>query len=98
MTRWRNNPSDLQALATQSFLMKEIVPLSQDLSAVGNAGLGALEYLDRGERPPDGWTRQQFALLEQAQKPKAQLLLMVVPAVQKLVEACSGQKAPSPLK
>jgi len=98
LTRWRNNPSDLQAVATQSFLMKEIVPLSQDLSAVGNAGLGALEYLDRGERPPEGWTRQQFVLLEQAQKPKAQLLLMVVPAVQKLVEACSGQKAPPPLK
>jgi hexosaminidase len=98
LIRWRNNPSDLQAQAAQTFLVKEIVPLSQDLSAVGTAGLGALEYLDRGERPPDTWTTQQFALLEQAQKPKAQLLLMVVPAVQKLIEASSGQKARHPQK
>jgi hexosaminidase len=94
LIRWRNNPSDLQALATHSFLIKEIVPLSQDLSAVATAGLQAIDYIDRGERAPDAWTTQQFALLEQAQKPKAQLLLMVAPSVQKLVEASSGQKAP----
>jgi hexosaminidase len=98
LTRWRDNASDLQALASQSFLIKEIVPLSQDLSAAGNVGLGALEYLDRGVRPPDAWTTEQFALLEQAQKPKAQMLLMIVPAVQKLVEASSGQKTPPPQK
>ena len=98
LTRWRNNPSDLQALAAQSFLIKEIVPLSQDLSAVAAAGLQALDYLDRGERPPGAWTTQQFALLEQAQKPKAQLLLIIVPSIQKLVEASAGRKAPSPPK
>jgi len=98
LIRWRDNQANLQALETQSFLLQEIVPLSQDLSAVAATGLQALDYLDRGERAPDAWATQQFALLAEAQKPKAQLLLMIVPSVQKLVEASSGQKAPSPQK
>jgi len=98
LTRWRDNQSNLQALETQSFLLKEIVPVSQDLSAVAASGLQALDYIDRGERAPDAWAQQQFALLQEAEKPKAQLLLMVAAPVQKLVEASSGLKAPSPPK
>jgi hexosaminidase len=98
LTLWRDNQTRLQPLETQSFLLKEIVLLSQDLAAIGTTGLQALDYIDRGERAPAAWATQQFALLEQAQKPKAQLLLMVAPAVQKLVEASSGQKAPPPQK
>ena len=93
LARWRDNQTKLQPLESQSFLLKEIVPLSQDLSAVAAAGLQALDYIDRGERAPSAWATQQFALLEQAHKPKGQLLLVVAPSVQKLVEASSGQKA-----
>jgi hexosaminidase len=98
LTRWRDNQNNLQPIETQSFLLKEIVPLSQDLSAVATVGLQALDFLDRGERAPSAWATQQFALLEQAQKPKAQLLLVVAPSVQKLIEAGSGKKAPVPSK
>jgi len=98
LTLWRDNQNNLQPLEAQSFLLKEIVPLSQDLSTVSATGLQALDYIDRGERAPEPWAAQQFALLEQAQKPKAQLLLVVVPSVQKLVEASSGLKAPTPQK
>ncbi|MGD0513751.1 MAG: family 20 glycosylhydrolase, partial [Terriglobales bacterium] len=87
LIRWRDNQSNLQALGTQSFLLTEIIPLAQDLSAVATTGLQALDYLDRGERASDDWATQQFAVLAEAQKPKAQLLLMVAPSVQKLVEA-----------
>jgi hexosaminidase len=98
LTRWRDNQTNLQPFENESFLLKEIVPVSQDLSAVAAVGLQALDHLDRGERASDTWAAQQFALLEQAQKPKAQLLLMVAPSVQKLVEASRGQKAPPPKK
>ena len=98
LTRWRDNQSHLRGLEAQSFLLTEIVPLSQALSAAAASGLQALDYIDRGERAPDAWTKQQLALLDEAQKPKAQLLLMVVPPVLKLVEASSGQKAPPPPK
>jgi hexosaminidase len=92
LTRWRDNQNQLQALETQSFLLTEVASLSQDLSAVAATGLQALDYLDRGERAPDSWAAQQFAFLAEAQRPKAQLLLMVAPSVQKLVKASSGQK------
>lgn len=98
LTAWRDDQNNLQALEDHSFLLKEIVPLSQDLSAVATTGLQAVDYIDRAERPPNAWAEQQFVLLDQAQKPKAQLLLMVAPSVQKLVEASSGQKAPPPQK
>jgi hexosaminidase len=96
LIRWRDNQSNLQPLESQSFLLKEIVPLSQELTGVALTGLQALDYMDRRERAPAAWATEQFALLEEAQKPKAQLLLVVVPSVQKLVEASSGQKAPPP--
>jgi hexosaminidase len=98
LIRWRDNQTGLQGLESESFLLKEIVPLSQDLSTIASIGLQALDYLDRGETAPPAWATQQFTLLEQAQKPRAQLLLMVAPPVQKLVEASSGQKAPTPQK
>jgi hexosaminidase len=94
LKRWRDNQSSLQAFETRSFLLKEIIPVSQDLSAVAATGLQALDYIDRGERATDAWARQQFALLQAAEEPKAQLLLMVAPTVRKLVESSSGLKAP----
>jgi hexosaminidase len=87
LARWSDNQADLQPLATKSFLLQEVIPLSQDLSALGSAGLQALDYLDRGEAAPAEWRAQQLALIEQAKKPKAQVLLMVAAPVQKLVEA-----------
>ena len=96
LTLWRDNQTNLQPLEAQSFLVKEIAPLSQNLAAVATGGLQALDYIDRGERAPEAWATQQFTLLEQAQKPQAQLLLMVAPSVQKLVEASSGLKASAP--
>ena len=91
LTRWSSNQTDIEATSERSFLMKEVVPLSQNLSALGNAGLEALEFLDRGNGAPQEWRTRQLALIEQAKKPQAQLLLMVAPSVQKLVEAAAGQ-------
>src|SRR5437870_2348640 len=87
LSRWRDNQIELQPLAEKSFLVKEVLPLSQNLSTLGTAGLAALDYMDHGERAPDQWRSQQLALIEQAKKQQAQLLLMIAPAVQKLIEA-----------
>jgi hexosaminidase len=91
LTRWRNNETEIQASAERSFLMKEVVPLSQSLSVLGTAGLEALDFLDRGNGAPQDWKTKQLAAIEEAKKPKAQVLLMVAPAVQRLVEAAAGQ-------
>ncbi len=87
LTTWRDNDARLHSLLEQSFFLQEDVPLSQDLSALGAAGLQALDYLDGGQTAPDSWKTQQLALVEQAMTRKADLLLMVVAPVQQLVEA-----------
>jgi len=92
---WRDNDSKLQPLIGRSFLLEEVAPLSQNLSTLGAAGLAALDFIARGEKPSEEWKAQQAAVIEEARKPKAQLLLTVAPAVTKLVEAASFQK-PSP--
>ena len=91
--RWRDNEIELQPLFGQSFLLKEVAPISQNLSALGAAGLAALDYLDRREHPAAAWVTQQLAVAEEAKKAQAQLLLVVVPAVEKLIQASAGQAA-----
>ena len=48
------------------------------------------DAIAKGQPASDSWKSQQFAVIEQAKKPKAQLLLIPAPAVQKLVEAASA--------
>jgi len=87
LTLWRDNHARLMPQLENSALLKEVGPLSQDLSILGSAGLQALDLLQAGNAAPEQWRMQQLALIEQAKKPRAALLLMVTPSVQKLVEA-----------
>jgi hypothetical protein len=63
---------------------------SQNLSSISAAALHGLDYLDRGEKPPAEWEQQQLTLVQQAYQPKAQVLLMVCPAIQKLIQFSAG--------
>jgi hexosaminidase len=92
LTKWRDNDEKLRPLAEKSSLVQEVAPISQNLSALSIAGLQALDYLDRGEKAPDAWKTQRLALAQQAIQPKAQLLLMVAPPIQKLIQASAGDK------
>jgi hexosaminidase len=97
-TQWRDNGKKLQPLIDRSFLVKEIEPLSQDLSLLGVWGLAALDALAHGQEVSDSTKAQQLAALEQVKKPKGQLLLIPASAVQRLIEAvspggtCAGAK------
>jgi len=90
LTTWRDNDAILQSLAQRSFLVKEVTANSHDLSTLGAAGLAALDAITKGQPAPDSWKVQQLALIDQVKKPEAQLLLVPVPAVQKLIEAAAA--------
>jgi hexosaminidase len=89
LTLWRDNDAKLHPLLRQSSLLQESTPLSQNLAMLAAAGLQALDYLDRGQPEPDLWKTQQMAVIDQAKKPNAGLLLVVTAPVQQLVEASS---------
>ncbi len=90
---WRNNDAKLHAMLEQSSLLQEDIPISQNLAMLGAAGLQALDYLDKGQAEPDLWKTQQLAVIEQAKKPVAGLLLQVTAPVEQLVQAASNSPA-----
>ena len=92
LNKWKDNEVQLEPAAQNSALVQEVVPVSQNLSALASAGLQALDYLDRGEKAPQAWKTQQIALAQSAIQPKAQVLLMIASPVQKLVQASAGDK------
>ena len=91
LTHWRNNDAALKPMIEDSFLLQEVVPLSQDLAAVSAAGLEALDYLAGGSKPDAAWLARQHVLLDDAAKPRAELLLKIVTPVGKLVDAAANR-------
>ena len=89
LAAWSTNDAVFSELAQKSFLAREAAATSRDLSAVGNAGLAALDAISAGKPLSAGQQSQFASALAEAAKPKIQLLLVPVPAVQKLVKLAS---------
>ncbi len=79
LTAWRDQYGALRPLFAAPSLAAELDPVSRDVSALAVAGLEALD----GSPAPPGWAE----LLERAKKPRAELLIVILDAVRKLVEA-----------
>ncbi len=91
LSSWRDNDTKLRPQIAASFLLQEDDSLSRNLSLLGDAGLQAMDYLDHNRKPTSDWTAQQTAMIQQASKPSAQLLLKVAGPAQKLVLAASAE-------
>jgi len=87
LTRWRDNDSILKPGDSQSFLLREAAPVSRDLSALAAAGLQSLDYLDHREIAPTNWAAEQLSMIQQMQKRPSAVVIMILPSVQRLVEA-----------
>jgi len=86
LTLWRDNSAALVPDMKRSSLLQEVAPLAEDVSALATAGLKALDYLEKGGVAPKSWVDAQSGLLTRAAKPRAELLIMIVPSIRKLVE------------
>jgi hexosaminidase len=93
LTLWGDNDAKLHPLLTQSALLQEDIQLSQNLSAVSAAGLQALEYIDKSQSAPDDWKAQQLAMIDQAKKRSADLLLMIAVSVRQLIDPDGNRQA-----
>lgn len=74
LRRWRENDGALRALIDASPALAEVRPVADDLRDVADIGLAAM-----GAAPS-----ATSAALERAAQPKAEVLLMIVPAVRAL--------------
>jgi hexosaminidase len=117
---WQGNHSRLKPLLADSLPLREVAPLSEDLSRLASVGLEALLFLERHERAPAAWVSQARQELESAAGPdftvsmhmeatgswpapgtwwsdrktsrkRAELEIMVVPAIARLVERAASQ-------
>ncbi len=93
LTVWRDNEAELQPQIASSFLLKEDAKLTHNLSEAGVAGLQAMGYIDSGKQGPNDWVAQCNTTLNDAAKPNTQMLLMVIPSVEKLVNMAAGISA-----
>ena len=87
LVKWRDNDAALRPVLEDSFLLKEIIPLSKEMALLAEAGLQALDYLEKKEQPPMSWLDNLLPLLTPPEKPEYELEIMIVPAIRKLAEA-----------
>jgi hexosaminidase len=85
-TRWAANDAKFQPLADDNALLAEIQPLSQDLSALGSAGLRILDYLESSQPAPEDWLSEQAKELARMQRPRNEVVLAAVRPVKLLLD------------
>jgi hexosaminidase len=90
LIEWRDNHSKLKPILEVSLLLKEIIPLSEDVSSLAEAGLQAMDYLESKKQSPGSWAENTSSLLIRPQKPEYELVIMIVPAIRKLVNAAKS--------
>ena len=89
LTQWRNGAPTLQPVFESSYLLVGVAPLTESLAGAAASGLDALGYLEAQKKPDPAWLAKQLEALDRAKQPKAAVLLMIEPAVRKLVEAAA---------
>jgi hexosaminidase len=94
LVKWQGNHAILKPLLEQSFLLMEDQPLSEDLATLSAAGLQALDALGKSQPLPEAWRTEQLTVVERSMKPRANLVIMVAPSIQKLIEAASSHSSP----
>ena len=92
LNQWIGLNGPIQALAQQSYLVKDAVPAASALSQSSALSLNALDRIHQGLPLTDDFKKQQIDALNvfETQAHKSQLTLPARPAFQKLIEAASN--------
>jgi hexosaminidase len=90
LTVWRDNAGELEPILEQSYLLKEIGPLSEMVAGLTTIGLEALDYLGAQQGPQQAWKEKAALMIERAEKPQAEMLIAIVAPIKKLVEAANA--------
>jgi hexosaminidase len=89
---WQTSGASLGPVIDRSPALKEIKPLAQNLTQLGETGLEAISYLKLGMPPPKEWRGTSLAKLDEAAKAYGALEFVVVAGVKQLVNAAGEVK------
>jgi hexosaminidase len=92
LTEWRDNDAVLHPLLGQSFLLRELMPVSQNLTRIAAVGLDALGDIETKRKLTASAHARQVAVIDDAARPRAELLIMIAPGVRALVDAAGPRK------
>jgi hexosaminidase len=87
---WQANHARLKVVIDQSPVLQEIETLSADLASIATLGLEALKYLEAGKTASQRWITGKRKVIEAAKKPRGQVEIMVITAVDALAQAAGG--------
>jgi len=96
LNRCIENESNLKHMLEGSYLLRETLPVSDMITELCRRGLQALDYLAAAQSPPEDWRKQTADLLSIAEKPQAEMMIAIVPAIRELIEAVPGSAGVSP--
>ncbi len=90
LMRWRQVNPTFEKLSDELPILQEAVPVAQRLSLVSAAAMEAIAALSSGNAPASAWTERKLRVIEIAEKDiKAQVRLIVLPAIKELIIAAS---------
>ena len=89
---WVRQHDQLLPEIERSPVLREVQTISQDLAALGQIGLTALDLLKQGKRPSSNWVSSSLTTIEQSRIPRAQVRLMICDTMEKLVQRVAGKK------
>jgi hexosaminidase len=90
LQEWVDNDGTLRPLLEKSKDAKEALPLSKDLSEISRLGLEALDFLKSGKSAPGSWAKNARKVLDKAQEPRAEVEIVVIPAIRKIILAAGS--------
>jgi len=84
---WQRNHAKLLPVIQKSPILAEIESLSEDLAKVAETGQDALEHLETNRKTSWFWYKASQNCMQAARKPRGQVELTILNAIEKLVEA-----------
>jgi len=87
MNGWKDNYSKLSETIQSSPVLKEMLPMALNLKLLSDAGLEAVNFISKNQKPEADWLTQKSNLLDASKKSYGQCELPVTSAFEKLFKA-----------
>ena len=85
LTRWQTGVRDAVPALHRSFLLKEMIPVAENVDEIIELALDALRFLETGNKPSVEQREKARLLLEKTEKIQAETEIVIVSIVAKLV-------------
>jgi hexosaminidase len=83
---WRDNDKQLEKTINRSPMLKEVEPISKELSLVSSIGLQAINYIAEDKKADDGWVKESLMQIKKSDAQAGHVELKVVQPIEDLIQ------------